>query len=224
MNAALLRVLLPLALAVLWVPDTLAQPAIPEESSASHVIPFDSQDNTIVLTLKSPAAVPATYTVRVTEHPEWVAFESVEEEAEVAATTGEVLFTFDVAASAPPSVAGDVVIVISGESGEQWTKRISLSVGAPAQFVLEEAYPNPFQQQVTVPFTLPEAARVTVTAYDVLGRRVAIMADGEFGAGRHTAHLDATGLASGAYFIRAVMGPEAGTTPRVLTQRVTLSR
>ncbi len=89
-------------------------------------------------------------------------------------------------------------------------------------YALEPAYPNPFNPETVIPLTLPEAGRVTVAVYDVLGRRVAVLADGPYAAGRHTLRLDGRRLASGAYLVRAVMEPEAGVAVRAFTQRITL--
>ena len=89
-------------------------------------------------------------------------------------------------------------------------------------YTLEAAYPNPFNPSVAVPFAVREAAHVEIELYDVLGRRVAVLANSLFDAGRHTIRFDGSNLASGIYVLRAVMGPEAGGTPRSFTQRLTL--
>jgi hypothetical protein len=105
--------------------------------------------------------------------------------------------------------------------------------GVPAAYALLPAYPNPFTGRTAVPFALPEAARVRVEAYDLLGRRVAVLADDVYEAGRHTAVLDGRGLASGVYVVRAVMGSPSGSpsgadasgtgrAARAFTRRVTL--
>ena len=45
--------------------------------------------------------------------------------------------------------------------------------------------PNPVATSATVMFSLPEAASVRLAVYDVSGRRIALLADGRFGAGEH---------------------------------------
>jgi hypothetical protein len=94
----------------------------------------------------------------------------------------------------------------------------------PAVYSLEAAYPNPFTGRTTVSFALPEAARVTVEAYDLLGRRVATLVDRSFEPGRHEVTLDGRSLASGVYVVRAVMEAEGDNATQVFTQRVTLMR
>src|SRR5690606_6268983 len=60
----------------------------------------------------------------------------------------------------------------------------------PAAYALGQPYPNPSTGRTAVPFALPEEARVEVAVYDLLGRRVAVLAEGAYGAGRHVAVLD----------------------------------
>lgn len=76
----------------------------------------------------------------------------------------------------------------------------------PEVYQLSDNYPNPFNPVTTLPFGLPEEAEVHITVYDILGRRVATLADETFGAGYHTIQMDGTRLSSGTYIIRAVLG------------------
>jgi hypothetical protein len=89
---------------------------------------------------------------------------------------------------------------------------------SPLAFRLEAAYPNPASGSATIAFELPERAHVRLAVYDLLGRRAALLADGDFAAGRHALTLDTNGLASGAYVYRI----EAG--PHVETRRLTIVR
>jgi hypothetical protein len=77
---------------------------------------------------------------------------------------------------------------------------------APDAFALEKTYPNPASGRATVEYALPEQAEVTIAVYDVLGRRVATLADGDEQAGRHAAVLDAGQMPSGTYFVRMRAG------------------
>ncbi|MEM1041120.1 MAG: LamG-like jellyroll fold domain-containing protein [Bacteroidota bacterium] len=83
---------------------------------------------------------------------------------------------------------------------------------------LYPATPNPFADRTTLAFALPEAGRVTVAVYDVLGRAVAVLADGERAAGRYEVALDGRGLPSGVYLVRMTAEGFAET------RRVTLLR
>jgi hypothetical protein len=80
------------------------------------------------------------------------------------------------------------------------------------------AYPNPFARQAALVFALPAPERVRLSVYDVLGREVARLVDGEVEAGRHEAVLGGSGLPSGVYLVRL----EAGAF--VQTRRITRLR
>lgn len=81
----------------------------------------------------------------------------------------------------------------------------------PLAFELEANYPNPFTPSTTIAYVLPEAAKVRVDVFDVLGRRVRTLAEGEQGAGRHGLTFSAEALPSGVYFYRLVAGERTAT-------------
>ncbi len=75
---------------------------------------------------------------------------------------------------------------------------------APAQptaFALGAAFPNPFSATTTVPFAVEESGPVRLSVFDVLGRQVATLVDGEIAAGPHRAALDGSRLAAGVYLV-----------------------
>ncbi|PSQ72948.1 MAG: hypothetical protein BRD34_03430 [Bacteroidetes bacterium QH_6_64_77] len=59
--------------------------------------------------------------------------------------------------------------------------------------------PNPFAAQTTLTFALDEAARVRLSVYDLLGRRVSVLVNRQLGPGEHTARFRGPGRASGVY-------------------------
>jgi hypothetical protein len=71
----------------------------------------------------------------------------------------------------------------------------------PQALALDAAYPNPFRSSTTIDYRLTQAADVRLAVYDVLGRRVAVLAEGRTAAGEHHATVEANGLASGVYFV-----------------------
>ncbi|MEM8558004.1 MAG: T9SS type A sorting domain-containing protein [Bacteroidota bacterium] len=80
------------------------------------------------------------------------------------------------------------------------------------------AAPNPFSERTTLALALPAAQHIEAVAYDVLGRRVAMLHDGPLGAGTHTLAFEAAQLPAGVYVVR-VTGDDLA-----LTRRVTLAR
>ncbi len=76
----------------------------------------------------------------------------------------------------------------------------------PDHFALSQNYPNPFNPATEIAFALPENARVRLTVYDVLGREVARLVDGELPAGYHRVTFEGSRLATGMYFYRMEAG------------------
>ncbi|MBT8460939.1 MAG: T9SS type A sorting domain-containing protein, partial [Gemmatimonadetes bacterium] len=77
----------------------------------------------------------------------------------------------------------------------------------PVDYALHQNYPNPFNPQTQIQFGLPEASSVTLTVYDVAGRRVAmLLKEDPMEAGWHTMLFDGQNLASGVYFYRLEAG------------------
>lgn len=79
-------------------------------------------------------------------------------------------------------------------------------------FALEAPFPNPALGASRIGFTLPEAAEVNLEVFDVLGRRVAVLAEGTRPGGRHEATVEAGSLAAGAYLVRLRAGDHVSTT------------
>ena len=96
-------------------------------------------------------------------------------------------------------------------------RTVSAEDGAPlATLVLEPSAPNPFPHATAIRYTLPTAGRVTVEVFDVTGRRVAVLVDGEQPAGRHEVRWDAGGVPGGAYLCR--LGFEREVLTRTLVR------
>jgi hypothetical protein len=51
-----------------------------------------------------------------------------------------------------------------------------IALALPTEYALYNAYPNPFNPSTTIKFDLPEAAKVRLVVYDMLGREVAVLA------------------------------------------------
>ncbi len=87
----------------------------------------------------------------------------------------------------------------------------------PEEFAISEAYPNPFNPSTSIEIALPEASLVQVAVYDILGREVVRLAQGErYNAGYHRLTWDAAKHASGVYFLQVQAGPEKAVRKLVL--------
>ena len=61
-------------------------------------------------------------------------------------------------------------------------------------------YPNPFNPETRLSYTLPEAGYTSVLVYDVQGREVGELLDGWMPAGSHEVTFNGSHLSSGVYF------------------------
>ncbi len=77
----------------------------------------------------------------------------------------------------------------------------------PLEFTLYPAYPNPFNPSVTVPYLLGRRAFVRISIFNLVGRQVTTLVNGQMRAGYHTAvwqgdHQHGIPVASGIYFVQ----------------------
>lgn len=86
--------------------------------------------------------------------------------------------------------------------GSQATSVNRETLTSPAGFVLGQNYPNPFNPLTVIPFGISAPGGVTLEVFNLLGQRVAVLADGQLEPGAYTATFDAKGLASGMYVYR----------------------
>ncbi len=89
-------------------------------------------------------------------------------------------------------------------------------------FVLHAAYPNPFNPQTVVPFSVTTTSRVELSVFDMLGRRVTTLADSRYEIGAYSLVFDGASLPSGMYSLRANVTPENGEATTAFIQRLTL--
>jgi hypothetical protein len=87
----------------------------------------------------------------------------------------------------------------------------------PLSVQLRRPAPNPFVGESVMSITLPAPAGVRVALVDVLGREVAVLADGPQDAGAHPIAIAGAGLAPGVYVVRVwVNGQPARALPVTL--------
>lgn len=78
--------------------------------------------------------------------------------------------------------------------------------GTPGNFMLWQNAPNPFRDRTEVFCTLAAQCRLNVSVYDMLGERIAVLADGGFNPGTLALHWTA-GSAQGLYLCRMTAVP-----------------
>jgi hypothetical protein len=72
----------------------------------------------------------------------------------------------------------------------------------PATFALSQNYPNPFNPSTTIRYDVPVEAKVTLTIYDMLGRKIQTLVDRQVKPGVYAETWNASSMASGAYYYR----------------------
>jgi hypothetical protein len=111
--------------------------------------------------------------------------------------------------SGEPLLANFTALVTDGEGN---SSALSLPFAAvsgldaagprPSEFRLDPVYPNPFNPSATVRFSVRKSCRVRLSVLDLLGKTVAVLADGMRNEGIHTVKADASSWPSGTYFLR----------------------
>lgn len=93
----------------------------------------------------------------------------------------------------------------------EWEEMVTsneTTVDMPNAFVLENAYPNPFNPSTQLSFELAAPMNVTYSVYSVLGQKVYTENLGLKNAGNHVVRFNAANLSSGVYIVRMQAGSE----------------
>lgn len=88
------------------------------------------------------------------------------------------------------------------------------SLSTIQSYELLQNYPNPFNPETQITFILPRAGKISLAIYNVLGQKVATLADGFYLAGIHRLTWNASNLASGIYFY------QLETDSKILTRKI----
>lgn len=89
---------------------------------------------------------------------------------------------------------GEVTVAVLGELVNDAPES-----GLPEVYALEQNHPNPFNPQTTIRYSLKQAGDVKLTVYNIEGREVATLVQGQKQAGWHQVQFDGHHFASGVY-------------------------
>jgi parallel beta-helix repeat protein len=162
--------------------------------------PGGSLNRTLYLTLGS-MAMPGTYTVTayVGEHPAIIeSFDS---------------FTFEKLADGDLSGSGGEVTFFDGEVEETFALKGALMPDATA---LLGHFPEPFNPQATIAFSLAADEKVRLEVYSISGQKVMTLLDRTMSPGFYSESFDGSGLASGVYLYVLDAGEYQATGKMVL--------
>jgi beta-lactamase superfamily II metal-dependent hydrolase len=79
-------------------------------------------------------------------------------------------------------------------------------VSMPSDFQLYQNFPNPFNPSTVIKFQIPDASVVTLKVYDLLGREVSSLVNGQLEVGNHETVWNADKYPSGIYIYRLSAG------------------
>jgi hypothetical protein len=96
--------------------------------------------------------------------------------------------------------------ISGGISIERATTAAEDETTIPGLFALEQNFPNPFNPSTQIAFSLDRPEQVSIEVFDVVGNRVATLAQGRYPVGRHLISWDADRFPSGVYFSRLSSG------------------
>lgn len=86
----------------------------------------------------------------------------------------------------------------------------------PEEIALDQNYPNPFNPTTQITYQLPQQSQVQLEVFDMAGRLVATLVNGQVPAGTHQVNFNAGDLSSGIYLYRLQ------TERDILTKKLTL--
>lgn len=90
-----------------------------------------------------------------------------------------------------------------------------IGTSIPDKYELYNNYPNPFNPVTKIRFDLPKSSTVRILLYDITGKVVMNLVDGELQAGSYETTLDASSMSSGLYFYR-METPDYSNTKRLM--------
>jgi hypothetical protein len=113
-----------------------------------------------------------------------------------------------------PAAAGKPYVFAGAWGGGVWKRPMSdmvtsaddALVNRPRAVVLAQNYPNPFNPSTTIHFEIPVEVHVALKVYNTLGQEIVVVVDEVKTAGTYDMRVDASALATGAYFYRLQAG------------------
>ena len=102
----------------------------------------------------------------------------------------------------------DVPGVVTGIRGNESRR--------PVSFGLSQNFPNPFNPTTVITYNIPRPSHVRLVIYDILGREVETLVNGDKSTGRYQVTFDGSRLPSGVYFYRIQAGSHTATKKLML--------
>ena len=109
---------------------------------------------------------------------------------------------------------------------QAWTAEVNLELvgisngnnGIPKQFELKQNFPNPFNPNTLISFSIQKSGKVTLEVFNVSGRKIASLIDEEIEAGNYSYDFNASNLSSGVYFYKLTADGFTDTKKMILVK------
>jgi unsaturated rhamnogalacturonyl hydrolase len=99
-------------------------------------------------------------------------------------------------------LAGSEIYRMAGETTGMSSENTTANIAIPTAATLHPAYPNPFNPQTTITYSLNRNGHVVLVVFDMTGRKIETLVNRYQNSGDHRIVLDASTLTSGTYMIR----------------------
>jgi hypothetical protein len=86
----------------------------------------------------------------------------------------------------------------------------------PTKYELRQNYPNPFNPSTAISYSILKSGLVTLRIYDILGKEVATLFNGQKTPGNYAVNFNASNLSSGIYFYILESGSFISTKKMVM--------
>jgi hypothetical protein len=96
--------------------------------------------------------------------------------------------------------------MIDNDGTFQYSSIVEAEVAVPKNFELSQNFPNPFNPNTVISYSLPLASDVTLIVYNSLGQTVKVLENGYKNAGTYSVNFNATELPSGTYYYKIEAG------------------
>ncbi|MFI5130701.1 MAG: T9SS type A sorting domain-containing protein [Chitinophagales bacterium] len=83
---------------------------------------------------------------------------------------------------------------------------VSVVINGKGEYALGQNYPNPFRNETTIQYTLPQTGQVKLSLFDISGRAVKVLVSGSKEAGTHAISFNTGSLTRGIYYYRIQVG------------------
>ena len=88
---------------------------------------------------------------------------------------------------------------IDNDGSYEYSNIININISIPGSYFLSQNFPNPFNPETKIDFSIAQKQMVTIRVYNSLGQRVAELLNEEKEAGKYSVIFDGSQLTSGIY-------------------------